>query len=123
MTGAPAIYDRIGVDYSNLRKPDPRIAAHIHAALGDALGAFAISTVPIPADCSDGFLAAYWRQPETYLDPRVRSGISSFWKIANVELATARLASDLESGEWHRRYGHLLELNEIDAGYRLVTTK
>ena len=32
----PAIYDAIGVDYANLRKPDPRIAAYIHAALGDA---------------------------------------------------------------------------------------
>ena len=29
-------YDRIGVDYSDLRKPDPRIARRIHAALGPA---------------------------------------------------------------------------------------
>ena len=27
-------YDALGHDYSNLRKPDPRIAAQIHAALG-----------------------------------------------------------------------------------------
>jgi SAM-dependent methyltransferase len=32
----PAFYDTIGIDYSNLRKPDPRIAAMIHAALGSA---------------------------------------------------------------------------------------
>jgi len=32
----PALYDKIGVDYAALRKPDPRIAAVIHAALGDA---------------------------------------------------------------------------------------
>jgi ubiquinone/menaquinone biosynthesis C-methylase UbiE len=31
-----ATYDIIGVDYANLRKADARIAAHIHAALGDA---------------------------------------------------------------------------------------
>lgn len=30
------LYDRIGVDYTALRKPDPRIAAAIDAALGDA---------------------------------------------------------------------------------------
>jgi hypothetical protein len=36
MSGPDAIYDRIGVDYSNLRKADPRIAAQIRAALGDA---------------------------------------------------------------------------------------
>ena len=33
----------------------------------------------------------------------------------------ARLAADLESGEWNRRFGHLLELDGIDLGYRLVT--
>ena len=31
-----AIYDTIGLDYAQLRKPDPRIEAAIHAALGDA---------------------------------------------------------------------------------------
>jgi SAM-dependent methyltransferase len=87
---------------------------------GEILGAVTITPVPVPADCSDGFLAAYWRRPEAYLDPRVRSGISSFWKVAGVDSAMARLASDLATGEWHQRYGHLLELDAIDAGYRLV---
>jgi hypothetical protein len=32
----PDAYDRIGVTYAKLRKPDPRIGAYIHAALGDA---------------------------------------------------------------------------------------
>jgi SAM-dependent methyltransferase len=31
-----AVYDRIGVGYADLRVPDDRIAAHLHAALGDA---------------------------------------------------------------------------------------
>ena len=31
-----ALYDRIGLNYADLRRPDPRIAAPIHAALGDA---------------------------------------------------------------------------------------
>ena len=31
-----ALYDTIGVDYTNLRKPDPRIAAQVDAALGNA---------------------------------------------------------------------------------------
>ncbi|MCB2049702.1 MAG: class I SAM-dependent methyltransferase [Novosphingobium sp.] len=92
------------------------------SAYGEALGPVDISPVPIPADCSDGFLASYWRRPEAYLDPRIRSGISSFWKIANLDAAMARLASDLDSGAWQRKYGHLLDLDEIDAGYRLVTT-
>jgi ubiquinone/menaquinone biosynthesis C-methylase UbiE len=31
-----AAYDRIGVGYRQVRRPDPRIAARIEAALGDA---------------------------------------------------------------------------------------
>ena len=31
-----AKYDRIGCDYAALRRPDPRLAAIIHAALGSA---------------------------------------------------------------------------------------
>jgi hypothetical protein len=30
------LYDRIGIGYASLRVPDPRIAATIRAALGDA---------------------------------------------------------------------------------------
>jgi SAM-dependent methyltransferase len=33
--GSPA-YDRMGIDYARIRRPDPRIEAVIHAALGDA---------------------------------------------------------------------------------------
>ena len=31
-----AIYDRIGVGYARVRRPDPRIAGLVHSALGDA---------------------------------------------------------------------------------------
>ncbi|MEA2249271.1 MAG: hypothetical protein QOH46_3800, partial [Solirubrobacteraceae bacterium] len=33
----PELYDRLGVGYTAVRRPDPRIAAAIHAALGDAV--------------------------------------------------------------------------------------
>jgi SAM-dependent methyltransferase len=33
---AEAAYDRMGVGYSSIRRPDPRIAAHLERALGDA---------------------------------------------------------------------------------------
>ena len=32
----PRLYDVIGIDYHRLRRPDPRIAAHVGAALGTA---------------------------------------------------------------------------------------
>src|SRR6185295_18476582 len=42
----------------------------------EALGANRVEVVRVPGDCSDGFLSAYWRRPEAYLDPAVRAGIS-----------------------------------------------
>jgi len=84
------------------------------------LGEVRISPVLVPHDCTDGFQYAYWRRPSAYLDPRIRSGISSFWKIRDAEAGLSRLAHDLETGEWRRRYCGLLALEEYDAGYRLV---
>lgn len=86
------------------------------------LGPVEISPVPVPGDCTDGFLYAWWRRPEAYLDPRIRRGSSSFWTLEGVEQGLADLAADLESGTWRERYGHLLDLDELDAGYRLVRT-
>jgi len=82
----------------------------------------AVKTVPVlvPHDCIDGFLYAYWRRPEAYLDERIRSGSSSFWAIGNAETGLQRLRQDLETGEWRRRYADLLTQDAYDAGYRLV---
>ena len=79
-----------------------------------------VAPVLVPHDCSDGFLYAYWRRPEAYLDARIRSGSSSFWAIGNAEPGLQRLKHDLETGEWERRYAELLTRDAYDAGYRLV---
>jgi SAM-dependent methyltransferase len=84
------------------------------------LGKVEVSPVPVPHDCSDGFLYAYWRRPTAYLNARIRSGGSSFWAISNVDEGLRMLAQDLEAGEWERRYAELLDLDAYDAGYRLV---
>lgn len=84
------------------------------------LGRVEVRPVPVPHDCSDGFLYAYWRRPAAYLDPRIRSGSSSFWAISSVEQGVQRLKQDLETGEWERRYAELLTLDAYDAGYRLI---
>jgi SAM-dependent methyltransferase len=88
--------------------------------LGRGFRATSVAVLPIPHDCSDGFLGAYWRRPEAYLDPRVRLAISSFSKISDVEGPLGRLRDDLTSGAWHRRHAHLHHLTELDVGYRLV---
>ncbi|HKS17535.1 MAG TPA: class I SAM-dependent methyltransferase [Planctomycetota bacterium] len=84
------------------------------------LGSVRIRPVLVPHDCSDGFLYAYWRRPEAYLDTYIRSGSSSFWAIDNAEAGLRKLRRDLETGEWQRRYADVLTLDEYDAGYRLV---
>ena len=84
------------------------------------LGSVRVEPVPVPRDCSDGFLYAYWVRPHAYLDARVRSGSSSFWSIDDVGSGLERLRGDLETREWQRAYGHLLHQPDYDAGYRLV---
>jgi SAM-dependent methyltransferase len=84
------------------------------------LGPVQVTPVPVPHDCSDGFLYAYWRRPEAYLDPFIRSGSSSFWALHDTEAGLQKLKRDLESGAWAQRYAGLLKLDDYDAGYRLV---
>ncbi len=87
------------------------------------LGEVEIATVPVPRDCTDGFLYAYWQRPMAYLDARIRSGSSSFWALGNVEAELNALRRDIETGEWDRRYADLRALAQYDAGYRLVVAR
>jgi hypothetical protein len=52
----------------------------------------------------------------------VRAAISTFHLLDEsvCERAIAALARDLESGTWDARHGHLRDLAELDAGYRIV---
>jgi SAM-dependent methyltransferase len=102
------------------RGRSPSIAEIVHE-LGDC----SVDRVPIPHDCIDGFLGAFWRRPETYLDPGVRASISGFALLDQETVARgiAQLESDLKSGAWERRFGYLRSLDAIDAGYRLLATR
>lgn len=84
------------------------------------LGPVRVTPVLVPHDCSDGFLYAYWRRPEAYLDAVIRSGRSSFWAFGDPEAGLGKLRRDLDSGEWARRLDALLTQDTYDAGYRLV---
>jgi len=82
-----------------------------------------VTAVPVPHDCVDGFGAAFWRRPAAYLDPAVQAGMSLF-ALTDPSLVgpgLARLAADLNSGRWQLQYADLLDRNELDVGYRLVT--
>jgi SAM-dependent methyltransferase len=91
-------------------------------AMGDEVE---VEAVPIPHDCEDGFLAAYWRRPNAYLDERIRAGISTFYLPGAERLLDGleQLAEDLHSGRWEHRYHDILEREELDLGYRLLVTE
>lgn len=105
------------IDLDRMRSPS---IAEIEAELGDC----SREQVPIPHDCVDGFLAAFWRRPEEYLDPGVRASMSGFAQLDQraVGQGVERLEADLKSGAWERRFGDLRSLSALDAGYRLLAT-
>lgn len=76
----------------------------------------------LPHDLSDLFAAAAWRRPELYLRPEVRAGISSFAKFDQsiIESRVNLLAADLSNGAWNAKYKEILNLTEIDVGYRFL---
>ena len=90
------------------------------ARFEDAFGSLETIVVPVPADCCDGFLGAYWKRPSAYLDPVVRKNISTFSKIGNIDSQLARLENDIVSGAWERRYHTLMGLEALDLGYRIL---
>jgi SAM-dependent methyltransferase len=95
----------------------------IFPTMEEIRGVFAnieVRALPIPHDCRDGFLGAYWRRPRAYLDPGVRGAMSTFTKLDTLEPGLTHLRRDLEDGSWERRHRHLLARSELDLGYRLV---
>jgi SAM-dependent methyltransferase len=91
-------------------------------AAREALGVTREEVVRVPHDCGDGFLLAYWRRPEAYLDATVRANISVFSLLPSdeVDAMVAALRDDLESGAWEQRHGELLDRDELDVGLRLL---
>jgi SAM-dependent methyltransferase len=92
-------------------------------AVAEVLGPLEVVPVPVPADCTDGFLAAYWRRPEAYLDAGLRGAISAFARIPDAAERLRRLAADLADGSWERRHADLLDLPELDVGYRVLIAR
>jgi hypothetical protein len=62
----------------------------------------------------------YWRRPHAYLQEPVRRGSSVWTQVGPAVERRASLAADLQDGTWEARHRELLELDEIDAGARLL---
>jgi hypothetical protein len=98
---------------------DPGID-RVAAILG---GEVTVTEVPIPIDCVDGFVEAFYARPEALLDPSVRRAQSA-WAFVDpqiVERGLARLRAALASGEWDERHGHLRTQPEYLGALRLIT--
>lgn len=86
------------------------------------LGADEARVVPVPRDCTDAFLGAYWGRPELYLDLQNWKGMSELARLGErlVRSRLQRLAEDLHSGTWDRTYGELRSREALDLGIRLI---
>jgi hypothetical protein len=92
--------------------------------VAERLGGATIQDLPVPWDCEDGLLSAYWRRPAAYLDPEVRRCMSGLQALdpAVLERGMAALAADLQNGDWQRRHSGISERTEFDGGWRLIYT-
>jgi ubiquinone/menaquinone biosynthesis C-methylase UbiE len=91
--------------------------------LARAIGA-RMEPVLIPWDCADGFLEAYWRRPEAYLEESVRRGVSAWARVGPQaeQRAVRSLRDDLASGRWAERNRDLVALDAAELGLRLLIT-
>jgi SAM-dependent methyltransferase len=88
-------------------------------------GRVAVSEVPVPFDCQDGFGDAYYGRPEAFLDRAVRRAQSGF-RLADpnaVADGVARLEQALRSGQWDRHHGHLRTQAERIGALRMVVAQ
>lgn len=94
----------------------------IEQALG---GRTRVETIPIPHDCVDGFVEAYYARPEALLDPAVRRSQSA-WTFVSPEVqerSADALARDLRTGQWDRRFGELRTLPAYEGSLRLIVSE
>src|SRR5829696_3318827 len=84
-----------------------------------------VRPVPLSRDTPDWMLGSFWAHPERVLDARARNATSGFARMPQDVVAriVAAVERDLRDGSWDRRHGHLRELDEYDAGLRLVVAE
>jgi len=104
--------------YPSIDPPVGLVAARIGATAE-------IVPVPIPNDCSDGIVEAFFGRPERLLDPAVRRAQSS-WSFVAPEVErrfVAALSADLASGLWDEKYGHWRSAPLYWGSLRLIVGK
>ena len=93
--------------------------AEIAETLG---GTVEVTPVPIPFDCTDGFIEAYYGRPEGLLDPEARKACSA-WSFVDEQFAAQYVESlreAIESGAWDTAYGQLREQPHYNGSLVLI---
>jgi SAM-dependent methyltransferase len=82
-----------------------------------------VQSIPIPLDCVDGFQEAFYGRPEAFLDKEIRKAQSAwgFLSEEQQEILVGRLAADLQSGNWDKKFGHLRSQPWFTGALRLIT--
>lgn len=92
-------------------------------AIATAVGPTAeVRPVPVPADCLDGFIEAFFARPESFLKEEVRRRQSA-WSFVEPHVRrrfVQALAAHLASGAWDERYGEWRSRPMLDGSLRLV---
>ena len=83
-----------------------------------------VRQVPIPRDTPDWTLGSFWAHPERVLDAQARSSTSGFARMSPdvVNRVVEAVERDLQDGTWDARHGDLRDLDEYDAGLRLLVS-
>lgn len=81
--------------------------------------------IPVPRDCTDLFFAALWARPELIFNEEVMRPMWVWQSISEEgrRKGRKRLAADLTTGVWSKRYGRQCEQSELDVGLRIVISK
>ena len=87
-------------------------------------GPTSILTVPIPIDCTDGFMEAFYARPERLLDPAVRRSQSSWTFISEKQQTDSidMLREEIESGAWDGQFGSLRVQPFFEGSLKLITS-
>jgi SAM-dependent methyltransferase len=104
---------------------DRRIFPAPQLLVGWLGGRTRVEVVPISRDTPDWMLGSFWAHPERVLDERARNATSGFARMdaSVVERVVRDVRRDLDNGAWDERHGHLRELDEFDAGLRLIVSE
>jgi SAM-dependent methyltransferase len=108
--------------FPEIHETDKRIFPDLEE-LNDYFDEVKMSPLRIPSDCKDGFLAAFWKRPEAYLDSDIRQSMSSFSKKTRQSEGLQKLEDDLDSGTWAKKNHAILNASSLDVGYRMISAK